>query len=68
MMSDINVLDASMELSVLDEGNCALIVAEDYDNLRIRVPRPQKLIEESFQPNDFFDSQRLTDILDFASE
>ena len=68
MVGDVNVLDASMELSVLDEGNCALIVAEDYDDLRIRVPGPQELVEESFQPNDFFDSQRLIDILDFASE
>ena len=48
IMSDVNVLDASMELSVLDEGNCALIIVEDYDNLRVRVSRPQKLIEESF--------------------
>ena len=39
MMSDINVLDVSMKLSVLDEGNCALIVVEDYDDFRIRVSR-----------------------------
>ena len=68
MMSDVNVLDASMELSVLDEGNCALIVVEDYDDLRIRVSRSQKLIEKSFQSNNFFNSQRLIDILGFASE
>ena len=48
MMNDVNVLDTSMELSVLDENNCALIVIEDYDNLRIRVSGPQKLIEKSF--------------------
>ena len=48
IMSDINVLSANMKLSVLDEGNCALIVVEDYDDLRIRVPGSQKLIEESF--------------------
>ena len=48
MMDDINVLDAGMKLSVLDEGNCALIVVEDYDNLRVRVSRPQELIEKSF--------------------
>ena len=48
MMSDINVLDANMKLSVLNEGNYALIVVEDYDSLRVRVPRPQKLIEKSF--------------------
>ena len=48
MMSDINVLDANMKLSVLDEGNCALIVVEDYDDFRIRVSRSQKLIEKSF--------------------
>ena len=48
IIDDINVLDASMKLSVLDEGNCALIVVEDYNNLRVRVSRPQKLIEKSF--------------------
>ena len=48
MMSDINVLDASMELSVLDEDNYALIVVEDYNDLRVRVPRSQKLIKKSF--------------------
>ena len=48
MMSDINVLDANMKLSVLDEGNCALIVVEDYDDLQIRVSGPQKLIKKSF--------------------
>ena len=48
MMSDVNVLDASIKLSVLDEGNCALIVVEDYDNLRIRVSRSQKLIKKNF--------------------
>ena len=68
IMSDINVLDASMELSVLDEGNCALVVIEDYSNLRVRVSRSQKLIKKSFQSNNFFNSQRLIDILDFASE
>ena len=48
MMSDINVLNVSIKLSVLDEGNCALIIVEDYNNLRVKVSRPQKLIEESF--------------------
>ena len=48
MMSDINVLDASIKLSVLNEGNCALIVVEDYNDLRIRVSRSQKLIKKSF--------------------
>ena len=68
IMNDVNVLDMSMKLSVLDEGNCALIVVEDYDDLRIRVSRSQKLIEKSFQSNNFFDNQRLIDILGFASE
>ena len=68
MVGDVNVLDAGMELSVLDEGNCALIVVEDYDDLRVRVSGSQELIEKSFQSNNFFDSQRLTDILGFASE
>ena len=48
IMSDVNVLDAGIKLSVLDEGNCVLIVVEDYNDLRIRVSRPQKLIEKSF--------------------
>ena len=48
IMSDINVLDTSIKLSVLDEGNCALIVVEDYNDLRIRVSRSQKLIKKSF--------------------
>ena len=62
------MLDASIKLSVLNEGNCALIVVEDYNDLRIRVLRSQKLIKKSFQSNNFFDSQRLIDILDFASK
>ena len=39
IMSDINVLDASIKLSVLNESNCALIVVKDYNDLRIRVSR-----------------------------
>ena len=68
IMGDVNVLNANMKLSVLDEDNCALIVVEDYDDLRVRVSRPQKLIKKSFQSNNFFNNQRLIDILDFASE
>ena len=48
IMSDINVLDADMKLSVLNENNCVLIVVEDYNDLRIRVSRSQKLIKKSF--------------------
>ena len=48
IMSDVNVLNASMKLSVLNENNCALIVVKDYNDLRIRVSRSQKLIEKSF--------------------
>ena len=48
MVSDVNMLDASMKLSVLNEDNCALIVVEDYNDLRVRVSRSQKLIEKSF--------------------
>ena len=48
IMSDINMLNASMKLSVLNESNCALIVVEDYNNLRVRVLKSQKLIEKSF--------------------
>ena len=48
MMSDINVLNVSIELRVLDKSNCVLIVVEDYNDLRVRVSRPQKLIKKSF--------------------
>ena len=48
IMSDINVLDTSIKLSVLNESNCVLIVVKDYNNLRVRVPRPQKLIKKIF--------------------
>ena len=56
IISDINILNASIKLSVLDESNYALIVVEDYDDFRIRVSRPQKLIEKSFQSNNFFNN------------
>ena len=48
IMSDVNVLDTSIKLSVLNESNCVLIVVKDYNNLRVRVPRPQKLIKKIF--------------------
>ena len=48
IMGDINILDMSIKLSVLDESNCALIIVEDYNDLRVRVSRSQKLIEKSF--------------------
>ena len=48
IISDVNVLDTSMKLSVLDKSNYALIVVEDYNNLWVRVSRSQKLIEKSF--------------------
>ena len=48
IMSDINMLDASIKLSVFNENNYALIVVEDYNNLRIRVSESQKLIKKSF--------------------
>ena len=48
MMSDINVLNASMKLSVLNENNCALIVIEDYNDLWVRVSKPQKVDWEEF--------------------
>ena len=48
IMSDVNVLDASIKLSVLNESNCALIVVEDYNDLWVRVSKSQKLIEKSF--------------------
>ena len=48
MISDVNVLNTSIKLSVLDESNCALIVVEDYNDLRIRVSKSQKLIKKSF--------------------
>ena len=46
MMGDVNVLGASMKLSVLCEGDCVLIVIENYSDFRVRIVGLKKLIKE----------------------
>ena len=48
MMGDVNVFDASMKLNVLCENDYVLIVFEDYNNLKIRIIKSQKLIKKIF--------------------
>ena len=48
MMSDINVFDANMKLSVFCENDCVLIIFKDYNNLKIRIVKSQKLIKKVF--------------------
>ena len=46
MMSDINVFNANIKLSVFCENDYVLIIFKDYNNLEIRIIKPQKLIEK----------------------
>ena len=62
------MLNASIKLSVLCEGNCALIITENYNNLRIRIVRPKKLIKKILQLDSFLNSLYLTDILYLISK
>ena len=63
MVGDVNVLGASMELSVLCEGDCALIVTENHSGFRVRIVGPKELIKKILQPDSFLGSLCLTDIL-----
>ena len=67
MVSDINVLGASIKLSVLCEGDCVLIVIENYSDFRVRIVGPKELIKEILQLDSFLNSLCLTDILCFIS-
>ena len=67
-MGDVNVLNASIKLSVLCEGDCVLIVIENHNNFRIRIVEPKKLIKKILQPDSFLSSLCLTDILYLTSE
>ena len=68
MISDINVFDASMKLSVFCENDYALIILKDHDDLKIRIVKSQKLIEKVFQSNNFLNNLRLINIFYLISE
>ena len=68
MMSDINVFNANMKLSVFCESDCVLIIFKNYNNLKIRIVKSQKLIEKIFQLNNFLNNLRLINILYFINE
>lgn len=53
MILNINVLCATMELRVLDETKCTLIVGKQWSGGRKRLPEAG---EQSAMPNDFFGS------------
>ena len=44
-MGNINVLNASIELSILYEGNYALIITENNNNFRIYIVKAKELIK-----------------------
>ena len=48
MMSDINIFDANMKLSVLYKNDYVLIIFKDHDDLEIRIIKSQKLIKKIF--------------------
>ena len=50
-MSDINVFNANIKLSVFCESDCILIIFKDHDDFKIRIVKSQKLIEKVFQSN-----------------
>ena len=62
----VNMLGASMKLSVFCEGNSALIVAENDDGLRVTIIRPEQLIEEFLEPYGFLYRLGLGHIFGFA--
>ena len=48
MMNDINVFNASIKLNVFCENDYILIIFKDYNNLKIRIIKSQKLIKKVF--------------------
>ena len=48
MMSDVNVFNANMKLSVLYKNDYALIIIKDYNNFDIRIVKSQTLINKIF--------------------
>ena len=47
-MSDVNVFNINMKLSVLCENDYVLIIFKDHDDFKIRIIKSQKLIEKVF--------------------
>ena len=47
-MNSINVFNTNIKLNVFYEGDCVLIIIKDYNNLKVRIVRSQKLIEKIF--------------------
>ena len=48
IISDINIFNASIKLSVLYENNYILIIIENYNNLKIQIVKLKKLIKKFF--------------------
>ena len=46
IMSDINVFNINIKLSVLCESDYVLIIFKNHDDFKIRIVRPQKLIKK----------------------
>ena len=67
-MSDINIFNINIKLSVFCESDYVLIVFKDYNNFEIRIVKSQKLIKKVFQSNNFLNNLRLIDIFYFINE
>ena len=67
-MSDNNVFNINIKLNIFCESDYVLIIFKDYNNLKIRIIKSQKLIEKIFQSNNFFNNLRLIDIFYFINE
>ena len=67
-MSDINMFNASIKLSVLYENDYVLIILKDHNNLKVRIVKSQKLIKKVLQSNNFFNNLYLINILYLTNE
>ena len=67
-MSDVNVFNANMKLSVLYKSDCVLIIFKNHNDFEIRIVKSQKLIKKGFQLNNFFNNLRLIDIFYFIND
>lgn len=61
MVLNVDMLDSTMVLRVLCQGDCALIVIEDND--RLKGTGGANLTEQTAEPNSFFGGLGLADIL-----
>ena len=68
MISDVNVFNANIKLSVLYESDCVLIVFKNHDDFKIQIVKSQKLIEKVFQLNNFLNNLRLINIFYFINK